>query len=173
MRMMTKHKNDDKRQRRGTVKSSTSKLPSIKESSKPKDSESASERGTRIQKKKQLSLPSESEGSERDTDSDQIELQFQKIAANLTKDQFLIFPDSLFISLWTYLSYLVVYYETIVIPYRLSFHETEKSPQRVEVELGLEVFWAADMLLNLTTGFHSKGLLVMNRRRIVKNYLRT
>lgn len=125
-----------------------------------------------MEKKRQISLPSQSEESLQDSDSDQIEQQFQKIAANLTKDTFLIFPDSLFILVWTYLSYMVAYYETIVVPYRLSFHQIQKNRSLIQIELVLEVFWILDMLLSLTTGFYNKGLLIMNRHKIIKNYFK-
>ena len=65
-----------------------------------------------------------------------------------------------------------ILYQSVVVPYRLCFnHEAEGGFFIFEVLI--DVIFLIDIVVTFNTGFYKKGYLVMKRRDIVINYLKT
>lgn len=82
-----------------------------------------------------------------------------------------LYPDNRFRLFWDLFLMLLILYELLMVPLRLSFDFTE--PRAMQIwEIILNVMFICDIFINFNTGYYSKGLLVMERRRIVINYLK-
>ena len=82
-------------------------------------------------------------------------------------------PDHFLRVSWDILIIVLIMSDLIVSPYRLAF---EDQLQRVEhyfniMDIVFNFFFIIDILLNFHTGFYSDGMLVLGRRKIIKNYL--
>lgn len=59
-----------------------------------------------------------------------------------------------------------------MIPFRLCF-EVDASGGLYYFEMIIDIGFMLDILVNFNTGFYKKGYLVMKRKEIIKNYLKT
>lgn len=81
-----------------------------------------------------------------------------------------ITPDSKFRITWDLWTMSLIFYELVMIPMRIAFEIED--PVISVIDTIVDIIFILDIALNFNTGFYSKGLLVMNRKRIVANYLK-
>ena len=78
-------------------------------------------------------------------------------------------PEDSFKVGWDLMGIVLILEELIMIPLLLSF-EFETPPELELINLLITVFFIMDMVLNLNTGYYSKGTLVMQRKKIIRKY---
>jgi len=66
---------------------------------------------------------------------------------------------------------ILIFYEMIMIPVDFSF-EIESNPMKDFDFFFVNSFFILDIFVNFNTGYYSKGLLIMERKRIFVNYLK-
>lgn len=93
-------------------------------------------------------------------------------------------PDSNFRTGWDLVGLVLIMYESMVIPYRVSFN-IPSSGFFMFLEGIVDLFFIFDICkiyfcdyyvfvgINFNTGYYKKGHLVLRRRKIVRRYLRT
>ena len=59
------------------------------------------------------------------------EAEFQKLQRNIDGETGTWYPRSISIQIWEFVSYLVILYEVIVIPYNLGFSRTQVKNQTI------------------------------------------
>jgi hyperpolarization activated cyclic nucleotide-gated potassium channel 2 len=67
---------------------------------------------------------------------------------------------------------MFIIYQSIVIPFRLCF-EVEASGAFYYLETVMDVSFMIDIVVTFNTGFYKKGYLVMKRKDIIMNYIKT
>jgi hypothetical protein len=65
-----------------------------------------------------------------------------------------------------------IIYQAIVIPFRLCFDEDATGALGTLEDI-MDISFMLDIIVTFNTGFYKKGYLVMKRKEIVKNYLKT
>lgn len=68
--------------------------------------------------------------------------------------------------------FLLIVYQAVIIPYRLCF-EAEAVGVMKTLELIIDICFMLDIIVSFNTGYYQKGNLVLIRRRVIFNYLRT
>ena len=81
-------------------------------------------------------------------------------------------PESRFKIIWDFLCLIAIIQQSILIPFKLAF-EVQSNSFYNGVEVFVDTIFVVDILISLNTGFYKKGYLVMKRKDIIKNYLRT
>lgn len=89
----------------------------------------------------------------------------------------LFHPESVFHVTWDLVSLMLILYQAAMIPFNICFSVDLKGVLAY-VEFGISLFFILDIcnlqaVVNLNTGFYRFGALIMNRRKIGSNYLRT
>ena len=79
-------------------------------------------------------------------------------------------PNNNYKMTWDLLGFLIIFYQSIVIPYRISFDVPPEDGWYYLEWIMDGVFWA-DIILSFNTGIYKKGMLVMQRHRIIWNYV--
>lgn len=104
------------------------------------------------------------------------EAEFAKLKRNLDKSYGTFYPQTFQMQIWDFISYLVICYQVIVIPYLLGFSLTDSDSDTIgtlkDIEIFCEVFFLTDTLMRFNLGYFDNGFLVMQRKKIVKNYLK-
>ena len=119
-------------------------------------------------------LPQIDELSASDADDDFDDRYIHLIAAHseINKAWGVIYPDSTFKGMWDLVCLISIVYQAIVIPFRLCFNiEAEGSFKTFETII--DAIFMTDIVVTFNTGFYKKGYLVMKRKEIIKNYLKT
>lgn len=94
-----------------------------------------------------------------------------KILGTVFRSRYVISPDTKCRVLWDMLAATVLFWQLISIPVDLSFNIDWKG--RRELDMACDLIWIFDMLLQFFTGYYDQGVLVLHRKMIVVNYLRT
>lgn len=84
--------------------------------------------------------------------------------------RFIIYPDSSWKLIWDFLSFLIISYQAISIPFYISFLLENNST--ASADLGFMIFFNFDILLHFNTAFFRSGELIVQRKEIIKNYLK-
>lgn len=83
-----------------------------------------------------------------------------------------IYPDHVFKGVWDLLCLVFIIYQSIVIPFRLCF-EVDATGPLYYLETVMDICFMLDIIITFNTGFYKKGYLVMKRKEIIINYLKT
>ena len=81
-------------------------------------------------------------------------------------------PDSLFKSIWDVLGFFFIVYQSLVVPYRISFDQ-EATGDIYYFELLQDVYFMTDILVCFNTGAYIDGALVMRRKDSMLHYMKT
>ena len=81
-------------------------------------------------------------------------------------------PDQTPKAIWDVTCMLAIIYQSIVIPFRLCFNEDAVGGMYI-FESIIDCIFLVDITISFNTGFYQKGYLVMKRRDIVINYMKT
>ena len=79
-------------------------------------------------------------------------------------------PDSNSHMLWDFFGFLVIFYQSIVVPYRICF-DAPAEDGWYYLEFIMDVYFWSDIPVCFNTGIYIKGMLVMQRWKIIWNYL--
>lgn len=83
----------------------------------------------------------------------------------------MIFPDSTFRATWDIFLFMTIIYQAISLPMRISF-EFKSNDFLFYFEFMIDLCFIIDVMLNFNTGFYKKGMLIMKRELIIKDYLK-
>jgi len=87
---------------------------------------------------------------------------------------YLFRPNTPFRVFWSLLYFLLMVYTALLMPFRLSFYDDNGTDEWFILEVVVNCLFFLDILLTLNTGFYdSEGTLIMQRKAIIRNYLRT
>ncbi|CEM29188.1 unnamed protein product [Vitrella brassicaformis CCMP3155] len=81
----------------------------------------------------------------------------------------IISPDSTFRVVWDLVGVVFILYQTLMIPFLLSFSVTPTGGWYVW-EWFVDSFFISDIFLNFVTGYYDKGHLIMKQRKIAYTY---
>ena len=79
-------------------------------------------------------------------------------------------PDSTAHMCWDLLGFVIIFYQAVVVPYRISF-DTLATGNWYILEFSMDVYFWSDILMNLNSGIYIKGMLIMQRHKVIFNYL--
>lgn len=74
--------------------------------------------------------------------------------------------------MWDLLCLVFIIYQSIIIPFRLCF-DVEADGAIGVIETIMDVSFMIDIVVTFNTGFYKKGYLVMKRKDIILNYIKT
>jgi len=110
---------------------------------------------------------------------DSNEFQYRLLQRRLNRSPFTLYPDSIFRQCWDWFHASLILIECITLPFLLI-------NENLRMELGMRIDYKAvivgclmeismvvDILLNLNTGYFDKGIIVMSRKNIALNYLKS
>ena len=93
------------------------------------------------------------------------------IEQNLHKSKWVLFPHSKFKLCWDIIQIVTTLYLSISIPLNLSFGLYTSIP--IGFEMLIEFIQILDVVISLNSGFHAKGIIVMSRKIIIQEYLKS
>lgn len=79
-------------------------------------------------------------------------------------------PDSNYHMVWDLVGFFIIFYQTVVVPYRICF-DTPPEGFWYYLEFGMDIYFWSDIIVSFNTGIYVKGILVMRRHKIVWSYL--
>jgi hypothetical protein len=82
-----------------------------------------------------------------------------------------IYPDSPIKVVWDLLGLIFILYQGIFIPFRICFNVTA-TDGFAALEIAVDMFFLADILVTANCGYYSNGVLIMKRWDIILNYLK-
>eukprot|EP00347_Sterkiella_histriomuscorum_P015001 403358691 len=91
---------------------------------------------------------------------------------NIDKSRHVFYPESFFKSMWDIISFGLVLYQSLILPFKISFTMTVPL-WVIYFDVFQDCFFMLDVLVNLNTGFYFKGILTMQRQDIIRTYLRS
>ena len=86
------------------------------------------------------------------------------------KSKFLIDPDSSYKGLWDLFNFLLIVYQSIVTPFRISF-DVPPTGFMFYVELFMDLIFILDILMSFNVGYYHKGTKIMLRNKVLFNYI--
>jgi hypothetical protein len=78
------------------------------------------------------------------TSEDSDEERFTNLKRNIGKSVATIYPDSNFKNLWDWVSYILIFYESAVIPFFISFDFYDENVT-LKTEVAIEIFFIMDI----------------------------
>lgn len=82
--------------------------------------------------------------------------------------RYIISPDGYPKLMWDLLCMILIFYEIMSIPFKISF-DTEISS---EFDAFIDICFITDILLNFTTAYYENGVQVTDHKKIILNYLK-
>ena len=92
------------------------------------------------------------------------------IEQNLYRSKYILLPHSGFKVVWDIIQLLIVLYMSITIPLNYSFGLSHISSS---IDVVLEMFLIFDIFVQMNCGFQTKGMFILSRSLIMKNYFTT
>jgi hypothetical protein len=90
----------------------------------------------------------------------------------MQRSKFTIFPESAFKTYWDMIGFAFIVIQSIMIPFNLCFSVNPTGFMGF-LEYLIDCFFIVDMIINFNCGFYKKGVLIMTRKEIMINYLKT
>ena len=81
-------------------------------------------------------------------------------------------PDTKFALYWEVLCIVMVLVDLFYLPFLISFYYSESSNEIPYLEYPVFIFFVVNILLNFNTAYYDKGILIKNRNKIARNYIR-
>lgn len=88
-----------------------------------------------------------------------------------TVPQFMLSPETKFILIWNCTSILIVIFQSIYIPFLLSF-EIEETNFFFVFETFSAIFFTLDILISFNLAIYKEGVLITDRKQILKSYIK-
>jgi len=86
------------------------------------------------------------------------------------KSTLVILPDSPVRAFWDIVLFIMIVYQSIVLPMRIAF-EMQTTDFFFNLEFLIDLCFILDVPFNFNTGFYQKGQLIMRRDLIFKDYV--
>lgn len=100
-------------------------------------------------------------------------LEFIYFSVDYTNSYLIFKPTLLFFIIWDYISILLILYQCFMIPFRIFFIISSTNDTVLNIfEFTQDFFFLIDIIINFNLGYISKGVLVLNRKRIFFNYVK-
>eukprot|EP00347_Sterkiella_histriomuscorum_P011514 403372162 len=96
---------------------------------------------------------------------------FRRIEKNFKRSYCTIIPDNSFKTFWDVSSCFIILHFSILFPMTIAFEDFQPEYASTFFKLS-EIWFMIDVLINLSTGYYDKGVLIMERRKITIQYLR-
>lgn len=99
----------------------------------------------------------------------------------MVRSKLTIFPESSIKTAWDCVGFIFIVIQSIMIPFNISFGIKAEGSLLV-FDTMIDIFFLLDIskflnfylvVINLNSGFYRKGVLIMSRKEIIINYLRT
>jgi hyperpolarization activated cyclic nucleotide-gated potassium channel 2 len=81
-------------------------------------------------------------------------------------------PDGKFRLVWDLACAILIIYQILMIPFRISFDVSDDLNLLDYIDFCLDLYFMSDIVLNFNTGFYTKGSLILSRKRIAIFYLK-
>lgn len=101
---------------------------------------------------------------------------------HMIRSKFTIFPENPFKTGWDCVGFIFIVCQSIAIPFHLCFGTTPEGALFI-LDIIIDIFFMADIsktqrfnsnvVVNFNCGYYKKDVLVMNRKDIIFNYLKT
>ena len=84
-------------------------------------------------------------------------------------------PESLAKTLWDMMIFLLIVWQAIHVPFKLSFEvdTAEEGILNNIPETIADICFTIDIVLAFNTGYYKNGVLILNRRLIIADYLKS
>ncbi len=96
------------------------------------------------------------------SDDEDIDMEYEEMKRKFHKSVFTVYPDSKLFTIWNILTYFFVLLELATIPFYIGF-EVRLNTTMTILQIAGELFFLADIVLKMNTGFYDQGSLIMNR----------
>ncbi|CAI2366607.1 unnamed protein product [Moneuplotes crassus] len=105
------------------------------------------------------------------TDEDELDAQMMSAVSEFdSKKSWGVFrPDSTGHMAWTLLGFIIIFYQSVLVPYRICF-DSEAIGFWAMLEFAMDIYFWTDIFVNFNSGIYSKGILVLQRHKIMINY---
>lgn len=153
--------------------------------SKDESNKNLAETFVLVQKKTQKTLPEE---FQIDEEVDNTELMGDLTLNIIQQKQYKrrkyipITPDSIPKTTWDVLGFMTILYQIVIIPYMIAFTDPEADQVTTYVDYFVDSFFICDLCkynlcqytgISFVTGYYHHGNLVMLKKKVVLNYLKT
>jgi hypothetical protein len=89
----------------------------------------------------------------------------------MKKGKYTVFPESTFKTSWDLMLFFFIIVQSIAIPFGICFDMQPKGFYWF-CDTFMDVFFMLDIAINFICGYYRKGVLIMDHRSIVMNYLK-
>lgn len=111
--------------------------------------------------------------SEENIELSQIDRKIERITRAAISASFVLYPDSSLRSFIDIFSFIVVIIISLYIPFTFAFEvETDESDFKY-FEVFMDIWFLIEIFLNFFTGYYEKGHLIMRKKKIMMNYVKT
>jgi hypothetical protein len=86
------------------------------------------------------------------------------------ESKYLIHPENTFKLIFDLTGFLLIVYQSFTVPFNITFNFVE--PSLKYFDYFSDIFFLVDILLTFNSGIYDKGVLIMHRKLIFKNYIR-
>ena len=121
---------------------------------------------------KSLSLEENAEvEAERIAKEDEFDAQMLAAVSEFNSNisPFLFKPDSSMHMIWDFMGFFIIAYQSIVVPFEIWF-DVQPEGWLNTIEDLMDYYFYTDILVNFNTGVYIKGLLVMERSKVIWSY---
>lgn len=88
-----------------------------------------------------------------------------------TKINFVFHPDNIFRISFDLFGFILIIYQCVMVPFSISFSFQNNSLRGLDYFS--DCFFMIDILINFNTGYYLEGVLIMDRKEICKEYLKS
>jgi len=89
------------------------------------------------------------------------------------EEPYLIHPDSRYRLWWDMITAFYVIYLVWLVPFSIGFDYWYPSPGIATVNTIIDIWFIVDVILNFRTGYVDHGVMVLDSKRIMRNYLQS
>jgi hypothetical protein len=84
-----------------------------------------------------------------------------------------LYPDSALRNMVDLISFIFIFVISLYIPFVFTFDVSSFTDDLKYFELVIDLWFLLEIVLNFFTGFYIKGVVVLEKREIAKNYLKS
>lgn len=90
---------------------------------------------------------------------------------HLEKSKYMFFPDTTARTFWDMITFVSIIYQCMLLPFRIAFNPT--FPATISnIDIAIDILFIIDIFLNFNTGIYDRGILIMQRKMVIKKYIR-
>ncbi len=100
------------------------------------------------------------------------EEQIRTINKRRLKSSIIIYPDSVLRNIVDFVSFCIILWISLYIPFVFTFDIDTSTGYSKYLEMCIDLWFLSEMVLNFFTGYYEKGILILDKKRIAKTYLK-